>query len=376
MKYLKKCKHCQRNFETHKEDKEFCDSNHKAQYLRKQNPKLKSKFVCENCDNEFKSYNKNPKACSRKCTSALQNQKLRDKKYKENEEKFKNVEDIPTCKICGYKSRSLSTHLINHNLTVAQYKEQYNANKSDIFHTSYLIELSTKIQGENNPGYKHGGKFSPYSKKFIKYENLTDAEKNIVIKEKFITLHETQSNNDNYTTNINYYLKQGLSEEDAAVALSKRQTTFSKEICIEKYGKEEGLKHWQNRQEKWLKSYPKSNYSKISQELFKEIDKHMCDVEVYYANKFSDNKNDEYILKTKTSFIKPDFYVPSLSKIIEFDGDYWHQSNNAGTKSRDEKRDNEILDMYPSMNIYHVKEQHYRKNKQRIVEECLEFLQI
>lgn len=53
------------------------------------------------------------------------------------------------------------------------------------------------------------------------------------------------------TTCIEFYLTQGLSEEEAAQALKKRQTTFSLEICIEKYGKEEGIKVFKQRQDKW-----------------------------------------------------------------------------------------------------------------------------
>lgn len=50
---------------------------------------------------------------------------------------------------------------------------------------------------------------------------------------------------------IEFYLRKGLSLEEAEAAREKFQTTFSKEICIEKYGKEQGLKIWEDRQKKW-----------------------------------------------------------------------------------------------------------------------------
>lgn len=54
-----------------------------------------------------------------------------------------------------------------------------------------------------------------------------------------------------YNTKIEYYLNQGMSHKEAELALSERQTTFSKEICIEKYGNVKGLSTWQNRQDNW-----------------------------------------------------------------------------------------------------------------------------
>jgi len=51
---------------------------------------------------------------------------------------------------------------------------------------------------------------------------------------------------------IGYWTKQGFTEEEAIQKVSETQTTFSKEICIKKLGEVEGMKRWQERQEKWL----------------------------------------------------------------------------------------------------------------------------
>lgn len=53
---------------------------------------------------------------------------------------------------------------------------------------------------------------------------------------------------------IEYYLAKGMSYEDAEKALKERQSTFSKEKCIKKYGKEKGEEIWLERQNKWLNS--------------------------------------------------------------------------------------------------------------------------
>ncbi len=377
MKYLKKCKHCNKDFETNKQDKEFCNSNHKKQYFNKLNKKPKNIFNCENCGKQFESYKKNLRACSRKCISALGNKETRDIKRLENEEKYKNVKDIPICKICGWKAASLQPHIVQfHKISIVEYKELYNVDDSKIYHSSYVEVSSERVKGDKNPAWQHDGKYSPYSDKFVKYEGLSEEHKSNEISKVVKRLHATQKKNGNYTTTIDYYLNQDMTKEEAESALLNRQTTFSKKICIEKYGEKEGLKRWQERQEKWLKSYPKSNYSKVSQKLFKEIHALIGNkFECFYANKNSDGRNDEYILKTNNLFVKPDFYIPEIGKIIEFDGDYWHQKQNAGVgKTRDKMRDIDILKEYSNMHILHVKEQDYRKNKDGIVKQCLEFL--
>jgi hypothetical protein len=48
-----------------------------------------------------------------------------------------------------------------------------------------------------------------------------------------------------------YYLIRGFSEEEATEKISDVQTTFSLDICIEKYGLEEGTRVWQDRQDNW-----------------------------------------------------------------------------------------------------------------------------
>jgi hypothetical protein len=57
------------------------------------------------------------------------------------------------------------------------------------------------------------------------------------------------------TGNIEYWIKKGFDEEEAKLKVIERQSTFSKEICIKKYGEIEGLEKWQERQDKWLQSY-------------------------------------------------------------------------------------------------------------------------
>lgn len=79
------------------------------------------------------------------------------------------------------------------------------------------------------------------------------------------------------TNSIDYWLNKGYSKEESKEKLSNRQKTFSKDICIKKYGKDKGIETWKKRQDKWLKSLEKSNYdghSKKGIKLKERIKKH------------------------------------------------------------------------------------------------------
>lgn len=80
-------------------------------------------------------------------------------------------------------------------------------------------------------------------------------------------------------TNIEFYLKRGFSLEESIKLRKNRQRTFSKEICIKKFGKLEGEEVWKKRQQKWLKSLSESDIlmNKDSNSSF------------YFKNKFSNN---------------------------------------------------------------------------------------
>lgn len=56
-----------------------------------------------------------------------------------------------------------------------------------------------------------------------------------------------------------YWLERGYSEDDAINEVSKIQSTFSLEKCIEKHGLESGTEIWKKRQENWMKSLYDNN---------------------------------------------------------------------------------------------------------------------
>lgn len=57
---------------------------------------------------------------------------------------------------------------------------------------------------------------------------------------------------------IKYWINKGYSKESAIKKVRAHQATFSKEKCISKYGQSEGIKIFEDRQNKWKKSLSKS----------------------------------------------------------------------------------------------------------------------
>ena len=240
----------------------------------------------------------------------------------------------------------------------------------------------------------HGGELSPWSKDFVGYKDLSEEDKNKARRQKCFCKDREDFDEleKNCTTSVQYYINQGMSEEDAKKALKDRQRTFSLEKCIEKYGEEEGIKRFKERQKKWLnslntpenieklkngringlkKQYGK-HYSNISQKLFNEITNKLNNdnLEIFFAT----NKNGEYnvnISPLKAPML--DFYIPELNKWIEFDGDYWH-GEKRGNQERDKKRETAIFENVPGIQLKRVKERDYKKDPEKIVNECVEWI--
>lgn len=57
---------------------------------------------------------------------------------------------------------------------------------------------------------------------------------------------------------IEYWLEKGYSAEEGKEKISQSQKTFSKEICIKKYGEKNGVRVFKKRQEKWVESLSKN----------------------------------------------------------------------------------------------------------------------
>lgn len=254
-------------------------------------------------------------------------------------------------------------------------------------------KVSEKLMGENNPMHsskttqEERNSISPRNIAFYKrkYPELSH-EEHIKLQQEFFEKNRKAIKNAIKDTNIEYYLNQGMSKEEAEQALKERQATFTLEKCIKKYGEIEGLKRFSERQQKWLKSLRKNfeNYgdnrspqSKFASEIIKECCKILNIKKPYKEKYIYDNINHRaYAYDFKYN-----------DKLIEFQGDYWHCNpnlydenffNKVKKKTAKEiwqfdKEKKECAEKY-GYKILYIWEYEYNLNKDATIKKCIEFL--
>lgn len=287
-------------------------------------------FKCEYCEKEFKKKH-------------TLNNHIR--KTHNDEMPFK-------CELCGRgcgRLEDLSKHLKrNHKseISVEEYWDKYLKNKNNQEHSSICRECGkdNKFKGLGN-GYGHGFcSFSCSTTWYAKNTNRTEKAWN--------TIKKKQKEDSNFRlvpTQLQYWINKGYTKTQAKKLLSERQTTFSKEICIEKYGEEKGIKRWNKRQSIWqetLDSKPeeekqrinklkalggtKSSFSNEAYMVFVEledilIDKKIClSSDILYAREENGFSEMSLLKEDKESFYYYDFLIKSLNIIIEYNGSVWH----------------------------------------------------
>ena len=227
--------------------------------------------------------------------------------------------DYITCKECGFRSSELATHIIRkHGMTIDEYKLKHNVDavKSQ--------SSKDRVKGDKNPAYQHGGKFSPFSDKFI-YADETNKE------ELFAKVKQTKIDNNSDPTKFEYWLEKCNGNHEEATKLYKdRQTTFTLEKCIDKHGIVEGFAVFKDRQDKWQATLTDKSeeekirinrlkvnnsvgaISKAEKELNAIFLKENIEIEIQFPMVDSSNKK-QYIFDFKFE-----------NKLIEYHGDYWH----------------------------------------------------
>lgn len=290
--------------------------------------------------------------------------------------------DYIHCKECGLKGSDLGSHITKiHNMSVGDYKLKHNVDSVKCKRTR------DSFRGENNPAYQHGGKFSPFSNKYIHFTPETKERAMLAVRK------TKKENPHRETTKIEFYLAKGLSLEEAQEALSKRQSTFSLEKCTQKHGEEKGKKKWKDRQTRWQntlmsksgeeiseinsRKFPKiSAISKVEKDLFSELSK-FCEI------------TNQHKIKYGSRWFFYDIVNKDKNKIIEFNGDFWHANPLLYKESDTVKipgnpklagdiwrgdRKKKLIAERKGFQVMVVWERDYRSNKERVIQECLNFL--
>lgn len=350
--------------------------------------KCKNKY----CKKEFEAIRHNSTFCSISCRN----------EYKRTEILLKGKLGYDYI-ICNWDNKPVGKYMSSHikkyfpNRTYEEYVMEFpdQPNMPDKYKTNitknsgkhmksekYKRMFSEMYKGEKNSNHRSNTTklqrqlCSKYSREYWHYNFPEMTEEEITKK---ISKFAKESQKDRLTTTqLEYWIKKGYSEEEAKKKLRERQITFSLDTCIEKYGEIEGRKKWLERQEKWHKNYKKSNFSKISQELFHIIyDIVKNDYEKIYFAELKDGKidksgsNNEYKLKLNEILVLPDFLILDSKKIIEFDGVYYHRSTPENAK-RERRRDKALVK--EGYKILHVNEKDYRENPDKIIEQCVVFI--
>jgi hypothetical protein len=147
------------------------------------------------------------------------------------------------------------------NSSLSYFKEKYNnLSESEILEKYNNLNLR-KIQNS----FKNTKEFwdnSGLSENEIK-NNISKHQKEI--SDMFTKLkNENPLKYDNtFNTKIEYWIKKGFSKDDAKFKLSERQTTFSKDICIKKYGYDDGINIFNLRQKKWQETLNSKSFEEI-----------------------------------------------------------------------------------------------------------------
>ena len=191
-----------------------------------------------------------------------------------------------------------------------------------------------------------------------------------------------------------YWLNKGYTEKEAKIEISKIQSTFSLKICIEKYGPEQGLIKFNERQLKWQKSLYKngklkSGYSEVSQELFFKI---IESIEINDLNYFIfAKKGGEFVLNSNNGFYRYDFTDLKNKRIIEYNGDDYHgnpnkyrandfpnpfKKNVTAQELWDKDELKRKLAEQNGFEVLVIWDSDYKRNKNLVIDKCKEFLKI
>lgn len=327
----------------------------------------KSKCVLENC-NEKISYEMIRYVS---CCINHYNKNKDIKKGKRKKEDFNNI--CLECQESFANTAHLTIHIEKNHMTVEEY---YNKHISSIKGECKWCKIPTKFRSINS-GYDS---FCYNTACNINYHNTHENRHQCGDK-----ISKSIIKNKNSPNQKEFWMKKGMDEENAINMVSKRQTTNSVDAIMKrkKCTRVEATDIRKEITEKWLKSFPNLNYSMISQELFWSIYEKIKEnyKEVYFAtlnNGLLDEsgKNHEYRVKTEKTYRQLDFYVKDINKAIEFLGEYWHSEKNKRynfTLGQDIKREKEIIDAI-GCKILNIKELDYTKNKEKTIQQCLDFI--
>lgn len=295
--------------------------------------------------------------------------------------------DYIECPACKQQVKQITlSHIKRHGFdSVQDFKNHYSMEKVTC---EKIIELHS---GENNPGYQHGGKFSKFSKNFIHgYDKQWhDAHSKRISKDR-------QENPHKYPTSIEYWQKKYPDHPDRAKQEYAQYQTRDLAYFIDKYGEEEGRRRHREKIERWQntlahkpleekleinrKKVRKSSafYSQAEKELYQSLKEIIPELDDQFALPVDEESHNKQVYLYDMKF---------QDRIIEYNGDFWHsnpdlfESDHVCPYTKRTQAEIHAKD-FDKIRIakkhgYHVLtvwESDYKKHKQKVIQECLDFL--
>lgn len=382
------------------------DSPRFAEYYKKEHPE----WTNEECENKAKWFKK---SCNYQCIEYYEKnypelsheEHLRLKKQLQDQKKINNPLSLEYYK---YNYSNLSSeeqknlwheYTRKNNYQCKEYYLKDNLSEEDaekLKNEKIKIaakKISNKVSGELN-GMHHlktsqekRNSISPRNIAFYerKYPELSHNE-HLKLQQDFFNKNALAVKSAIKPTNIEYYLNQGMTYEEAYLKLKERQTTNSLEKFIKKYGEEIGTIKYAERQKKWLNSLYKnfqlngdgrSKQSKFAKELIINICK-------YFSIEIPKKEFYIYDKQNKKAYAY-DFHYNY--HIIEFNGDFWH----CNPKIYDENFYNKVKQLYAKdiwkydkakINLCHkyniktltIWESEYNNDKEATLQKCIDFI--
>lgn len=189
-----------------------------------------------------------------------------------------------------------------------------------------------------------------------------------------VSIHQINSS----PRRLEFWLLKGKTLQEAEISVKEFQSITLEKLII-KYGETLGREKYENWRihENRVKVARENllnvggGFSKESQELFNLINSNYAG-NVFYATFHREDverKNKEFVLKFEDgSWIRPDFIDIDKKKIIEYDGEYWHNINGG-----DNERDKKIK--AAGYDILRITDVEFQNSPNGALTTCLKFLQ-
>lgn len=322
----------------------------------------KPKYECKHCQIPLQKKFKGQPVCNELCFS----------KWEVEESKIKYPDGVE-CLECGIKRNDIKLHVKKiHSMSVEEYREKYGNVPMIAESTKHIY--SSQWSGENNPGFQHNGARSPFSKKNSKYDEEWHKERSSRHSE-FMKFE-----NDNNHFQKDYY------DTDFEYLSHQRKNL---DFFIQKYGVEEGTKRHRAKTEKWLSTLnSKSDDEKAEINRKKVVNiGSISQPERELADIISESFKIERQFYLREGIAGYKFDIRFQNKLVEFNGDYWHMnpskymadSYNPTMKLSAKEiwnRDDAKLETARrnGFDVFTVWENDYKKNKDKVIEECINFL--